>query len=330
MWKAIVLAAAILSATDVRAETRLEVPDNASWKHAQTGIILRSKLAGFQRAALKDSGNAELDVAASYSGPERTWATVYVFRPALFSLPIWFDRSETAVLFRDAWKGSTPFGPPMVFAPPGSRVASGLSRIYVPGAESKVRSTAVAMMPSKGWLVAVRISSETMPPSALGATLSKFVQDIQLPADAQAIVAQPIGPCADTPKYDKRAKLVKPDLASTLLGAALLSAGKKRETVVAPSANPVSWCKQAATADFGVYRSIAAKDSYILALGDAGVVASVSPALVLDGRPAYQLSLAELDKTLFYPNFNRFPPPEKAYEALAKSSPVSSVSGGNK
>lgn len=329
MSRAIVGAAALVTAASAVAQTRLEAPGTAGWKHAQTGIVLRASLAGFQRQELKDLSSAELDVSASYWERDETLATIFVFRPALASLPIWFDRAETRILMNDSWKGARFFTPPMAFIPPGASTPSGLSRVYVPGSQSGAKSTALAMMPYKDWLVAVRMTSKSLDPSVLGSRLSEFVKAIELPAVAQSIVAQPIATCADVPKYDKRAKLVKPDMSSVLIGAALIGAVRQGEGKVVKPTVPVTWCKQAANAEYGVYRANGAKDAYTLALGDAGVIANVSPTLMLDGKPAYQLSLGQLDKTLIYPNFNRFPAPEKAYKALNKSSPVSSVAGGN-
>ncbi len=59
----------------------LEVPANASWQHAETGLILPSQVANLARVSVRDTGNEELDLIADYeSGDGALTTTVYVFR----------------------------------------------------------------------------------------------------------------------------------------------------------------------------------------------------------------------------------------------------------
>ena len=67
------------------------------------------------------------------------------------SVPVWFDRAQTAILQRDLYGGATPAAPAAdaVRARPGAAAASGLRQMYVPG-HGKYRSTALAVIAGGG------------------------------------------------------------------------------------------------------------------------------------------------------------------------------------
>ena len=147
----------ILAGGQARAEPRpLPVPATSGWQHAATGLVLRAKLAGYQRTSLDDEGTEELDVAANFSAPDDSAVvTLYIFRPALMSVPVWFDRSETQILLRDEYRNPQPIAEARAFAPPSSSAASALRRTYITGA-TEFKTTGLAMMPLGEWLVAIR------------------------------------------------------------------------------------------------------------------------------------------------------------------------------
>ncbi len=216
---AIVLAFAGVPA---RAELRsLEVPATAGWQHAETGLVLRSKLAGLPRTSLQDNGAAELDVIVNFAAPDKaSIITVYLFRPALMSVPVWFDRSEAQILSRDVYGGAQPVGEARAFAPPSAQTASGLRRIYLTNAEYK--ATGLAVMPLGEWLVAIRISARDADPVALEAKLDEAIGSLGWPKDVKsAAAAVPVAACSTPLTYAKRARLQKPTMVDGLIGAAL-------------------------------------------------------------------------------------------------------------
>lgn len=327
------IAAALVALTSfpAMAQRRLEVPATAAWKHAETGLVLRARLADLPRTELTDSTANELDVAAQFGSTDDIAITLYIFRPAVQSVPLWFDRAETQILLRESFGGATPYTPVRAFAAAGSTVASALRRSYVPG-NGSFKSTALAMVPLGEWLVAIRISAVSLDPAALETRLDAAIADIGWPGTPSvAAPAVPIAACPAPPlAYAKRVKVMKPSMVDALLGATiagLASAPEKRE-----AAEPVLWCREGAgTSLYGVYRSGEGTNSYLMPIGDAGRAIGIAAGFPMDGeKPGFTVSLYDLDKTLVYPKFNGLPHPDQALEAVRKGRPISSSARGGK
>ncbi|HKR25104.1 MAG TPA: hypothetical protein VJS15_07585, partial [Allosphingosinicella sp.] len=112
----------------------------------------------------------------------------------------------------------------------------------------------------------------------------------------------------------------------TLLGSAV---------VAQQEGPPPVYCREpGATARHGVYRVEGSRDSYLLALGDAGVALSLGQALDLGaltgqggGGRRYSMTLLERSATSALPSFNRLPPPDQAIAvAFGNRGPVISIS----
>lgn len=316
----------------------LDVPANVGWQHAETGLVLRARLAGYQRTSIEDNGVAELDVFAKYETPDRaTFVTIYVFRPALMNVPVWFDRSEAQILLRSDYRGAQPAGEARAFAPPRSGIASGLRNSYVTGLDAH-RTTAVAVMPMGEWLVKVRISSSNTDPAAIESGLDAVIAAIGWPDDVRdAVPASLVASCARPLSFARRARLQRPSVADALLGG-LLSNAVVDEDDPDTDAAPVVFCRDApGTLQYGVYRDAndPRRNSYVMAIGDAGRTISVAPSLngLLNGRKGYMLSLGELDSILIFPNFDKLATPDRAFEVVTGSAPISSIvrgqDGGN-
>lgn len=312
----------------------LAVPTTAGWKHAETGVILHSKVAGMQRVRVSDYGNAELDIAAELQQDEgRTWATVYIFHAAAPNVPIWFDRADTQVLMNQLFGNPKPVDAPRPFAPPRATTASGLRRAYLPGT-LEFKGTALAVLPLGDWLVAVRITSRDLDPAQVDARLSDIIAGIVWPEGvAEAPAAVPVAACAAPLGYSKRAKLKPPSMNDALFGA-LLPAVAADETAEGKAKPAGPYCRDAASkAEYGVYRQADEPNAYVMALGDNGRTVSVAPSLsaLVDKSPAFSVLYGDLDgSTSVYPSFNALPHPDKVLEALGKSAPISSTSKGGK
>ncbi|NYT41061.1 hypothetical protein HZY97_09860 [Sphingomonas sp. R-74633] len=322
------------AAAQNHSQAQINVPANVSWMHEGTGLILRSKIAGLPRGTILDSTRSGLDVMVQYAEGQATAVTLYIYRPALMSVPVWFDRSETQILMRtDVFGTSAPTGPARAFTPPKAATASALRRSYVPG-RGPNKSTGLAIIPLGEWLVAVRVSSQELDPAALDAKIDEVIAGIVWPdKQVESPVAVPIAACPGSLAYDRKAKLMQPDPQQSIMGALILGvaadAAKNKEGKPVP---PVLFCRDGAPVQqYGVYRAADAKDSYTLALGDAGRVMTVSPGFALEKKDVgYQLSLGDLDRQLVYPNFDKLPTPTAALQAMMQSRPVSSVARGSK
>lgn len=323
------LAVALAIPPQAQAKREIAAPASAPWKHAQTGITLPPTLLGIARGSIGDNGSSEIDVFAGYEGPTTT-ITLYVFRPALASVAMWFDRSETQVLMRDVYGDATPVAAPSAFSPPGGKAASALRRIYLPG-KGPYKSTGLAIMPMGEWLVAVRISSTEFDATALDAKLDEVIEALGWPGsttDAEAAV--PVVACAAPIAYAKKAKLKPPSMMDALLGATLSNIKPTDEEKA--KAVPIIWCREGSPRqEYAVYRSVGNDSGYTIAMGDAGLVINVTPGLALDAKdPGYQLSLGLLDQTLIFPSFDKLPTPDAAIDAVRKNRPISSTTRGSK
>jgi hypothetical protein len=333
MLKSILAAVALSLAVAVPAvaQTALEVPANAGWKHAQTGLVLRSTLAGLPRTGITDSSTGELDVFVQYGDTDATAVTVYIFRPAAGGVPIWFERVEAQVLARDIFQNPTAQGAPLAFAPPSGTVTSALRRIYVPG-KGPFKATGVAMMPLGEWLVAIRISSQQIDAPALDAKMSEIVAGLGWPENvSEGEAAAPIPACPTSLAYARNAKLNKPDMTDAIMGALIAGVAAEKAKESPEPREPTSWCREGeGSTRFGVYRAVDSTNAYMMALGDAGRVIHVHPGIALEKKARYQLSVGDLDRTLVYPTFDKLPRPETAFEAVMKNRPVSSSTRSGK
>lgn len=329
------LSAAIPAAS---AQTRtLDVPATAGWQHAKTKLILRSKIAALPRTALTDAGTAELDVQAQFQTPEGdTVLTVYLFRPALASVPVWFDRSETQIFNRDVYGTVQPNGAAIAFAPPRATTASGLRRVYSAD-KPPFKTTGLAMMPLGEWLVGIRLSAKQLDAAQLDAKMREVIAAIGWPEGVvESPAAETVAPCPTQLKYAKRARVMAPNMTDALLGSALLStAASKAEEAKDDKARapaPSRYCRDLPpTPQYGVYREPDETDGYLLAVGDAGRVIRVSPAIpLLDSGKGYMVSLDDLDSTAIYPKFDRLAHPDQALQLVMRSAPLSSSSRDGK
>lgn len=319
-------------ATQAHAQDRKEItaPADAPWKHAQTGIALPPALIGIARDSIGDQSSSQIDVSADYGDGQATTITLYLFRPALASVPIWFDRSETQVLMREAYGKATPSAAPVAFSPPGSKAASALRRIYLPS-KGPYKATGLAIMPMGEWLVAVRISSQEFDAATLDAMLDDVIKALGWPGSvADADAAIPVAACTTPIAYAKKAKFKAPSMMDALLGATLSSIKPTEEEKA--KATPVTWCREGAPKqEYAVYRAVGTETGYTIAMGDAGRVINVSPGLALDSKdPGYSLSLGLLDRTLVYPSFDKLPLPDVAIDAVMKNRPISSATRDGK
>ncbi len=306
----------------------LEVPANASWQHAETGLILPSRVASLARISVRDTGSDELDLIADYeSGDQALTTTVYVFRSQVPSAPLWFDRARTVLeqlkRFPIAPSGAAPV---RTFAVPGGAAESGL-RITYPLAGGSYSATALAIAPLNGWIVKVRMTSRSLDAEALDGNLASFIAGIRWPKNmATTPAAVPVEPCP-TKLTLKRAKMIKPDMGQAIMGSLFAVAASSK----APSAPPVFCREPEQSVAYGVYRPAASTTSYLMALADAGRAISVGESFNIDraAQPRYSVTLLDLDRSSVFPSFDRLPPMKQVIELLQSTRPLASNKVGS-
>jgi hypothetical protein len=310
----------------------LDVPAGKGWQHAQSGLILTAQLGELQRTKLEDLSQSELDVAATFWAPDKsTYATIYIYRPGLSDPAVWFDRSQLAMAHNGNYSLGVPSGPVTRFATPGSAVQNGL-RVTHAMAGKPTGATALAMAPIGEWLVAIRLTSDTRDGAGVDAVMTDVINKIRWPAKAgSAVVPNPVQPCT-TPIKFKKAKILKPDLGQSLLGATLSMMANDVAAKEEKEGPPPVFCLEGTgSADYSVYRPVGTNDRYVMALGDGGIAASVFPQLSLDGKKGnYSVTLTDLDSADSYAGFNALPEPAQVFQMLMKMSPVSSTGRGSK
>lgn len=308
----------------------LDVPASAAWQHAESGTILPARIDGLTRTEIRDNGGEELDVMASYGNEEEgIWVTVYLYKTQVPDVALWFDRALTTLLARPEYAlGAAPAPEPAAFTPPGAANPSGL-RVALDVAGTDVRSTSVAIAPAGGFQLKVRMSASRLDRAALDERLSRFIAGLRWPAEAApaARAAVPIAPCPSALRL-RNARLVRVEMADTLmdaLGGVALSDENRTPPVYCREPGP-------AGAAYGVYRADASRDSYLIALNDAGIALSLQEAidfaaLTGGGSGGRRIAMTLLDRgaTAVLPSFNRLPRPEQALAAANEGGSTLSV-----
>ena len=334
----LVAAAAIVVAPAAQAQqTRtIDVPPAKQWQHAATGLVVPQALIGLARTTITDSSADESDIFLQFGDPAKTALTVYLFRAALADVPVWFDRVETQILGRrDVYGEARPNGETVAFTLPGGTRASALRRVYVPG-KGPFTATGAAMLPFGDWLVAARLSSTTLDPAALDTQLIGALTGLGWPAPVAgalpARVAVPVRPCAPALAFTGKAKLKKPDMSASLIGALLAGMARDPKIEKTPPAGPDGFCREGApTQEMAVYRALSGGEGYLIALGDAGRTISVYPEPFPDkGKPGFAVTYNDLSVSYVFPSFDRLPAPDKVMAMIGKNSPISSTARGSK
>ncbi|WP_226635515.1 hypothetical protein [Novosphingobium profundi] len=314
----------------------IKVDVEADWHHAQTKFVFAPQVSRFERIAMKDYGNAELDVTAAYSdGATQTEATVYLFHAGLADASVWHDRilafierGELGTLDTSQTRTST-------FTPPSGQPSAGI-RSVGPLSGTSAKSTGIAIYPFADWLLAVRMTSHSLDPDALDVRLSTFVEELSAPrAPIGAPKAYPILACTK-PLPNKAAKFYKPTMMDALLGATI-NLTNKDETYDSGALPPkdADWCRDpSSTSEYGVYRSKGTRSSYIVAVGDSGTTASVgretlSGAISGSLSPSFQMTVRTVDHAYAFPRFTRLPAVSQVVAQIYKGQPISSATRGS-
>lgn len=339
-----------LTATTGVSARDLAVPANKGWMHADTKLIVRPSVAGLNRIAITDATTTEHDVAVKLENADQSvFATLFLFHPSIPSVPLWFDRSRTAIEERRNFdKGAPASADPIAFAPLGTGPAVGLRQSWSL-LSSPYRSTSLAVMPMGEWMLVVRLTAKLLTADALDAKMNEIIATLKpaiATAPAYPAPAVVIRPCATQTDFAHlpKAKVEKPGMSNpllTLLMSAAVSSqiAKDKENPKAEPVKPAApLCRDGASAtSFGVYRWEDSTDDgsgYIMALYDAGRTIDVFPDLMsqVEKRKtmSYTIRLNDVDNSASsYPSFTNLPRPEQVFDLIAKGAPTARSRGTN-
>jgi hypothetical protein len=317
--------------------TPIPISPAATWKQEEAKLEMPPGIDGFRREDLVDYGDQRLDVSGTYKDPaSRTTATLYLFRPSIANVGLWHDRSLASI---------QPHGPlgtidratavtaPIVLHGPGGG-ATGL-RTVMPVSGGAFVSTGLAMFQLRDWLVAVRMSSQTLDQTQLAARLDSFVAALSYdPAGMSQASAAAMADCADALRFKSAKRANRPDLGATLLLSALSGAADNDDSdhkQAAPPPPSVTFCRDpASTLEAGVYRADGSTEGYVIAVGDNGTsidVARQPSAALLGGGGAndYWVNLSTVYASSTYRGFRNLPPPDKVIDVVRSEAPLSTV-----
>jgi hypothetical protein len=340
MGAAAALSLAAAAAAPAQQPKALEVAASAPFRHAYARIEFPATLFGIARSRVAQYEDDQLDTVIDYEGPGASEVyTFYVFRNVSGDVPVWFDRAQWSLEHRDLMDGASLHGAVEAFAAPGRSEAAGLAAAYaLPG--KPYRSTGVALLAFGEWYVKLRVSSTTLPAEEMTARMRSAFGQLRWPkAAAGAPAAIRVAPCPEPLALHDEAKALR---AGDKAGAIALFNGILGVTQAAgmkdkgrkPEHRPV-WCRDAAQSlEAGVYRADGDRDSYLLAMRDAGraIWAGRDPAQAMlqsDGvdpadKPAYLVKLLLLSRILTSGEYDRLPPPDQAYR-IGRDGPFGSA-----
>lgn len=324
-WGLLLVAATGASARD------LPVAVDKGWLHAASGTVLMSTIAGQTRTGLSDATNGEFDVTAQYQAADGSVVTsLFLFRPALHDVAIWFDRSRTALETNAVMANMSPATPqPIAFAAPGAVAATSLKQVYG-NPSGPIRSTALAMVPVGSWLMGIRMSAPNLSAAQLDARMTQVVASIRWPRFATVSVrpAAPIVPCTNAMTFGSATPIAS-KLEDMMLDLSLVSQISDR-LVGAPSR--LAWCRDATDGvHWGVYRTIGQQSpDYTMAIGDAGRVVNVLRSVMgrVRRRGGFAVLLTDVDgSTYSFRPFDKQPAPAQVWTAISEGRPLARAHG---
>jgi hypothetical protein len=296
----------------------------ASWTHRLTKVTLPPMAAGLVRGEIRDLTAEELDVVADYRDPAGDLlATIYIYKPGVNDVAIWFDQAAQAIRATPLYGLNGAAVPaPAPFARPGAGAAGGLRlSLDLPGPDLK--STALAMAPIGDFLVKIRLTSHGLDRASLDAKLDTVMSALGWPGEAgPAHAAAAMASCA-VPLKTKQAKIVHDDLGQVLMNSVAFISMEREGP-------PPVYCREPGLPpELGVYRADGDGNSYVVALNDAGLALMVGPALSLDalmggggGGKKYSMTRVNHGSTEVLPSFNRLPAPQQAVSIAQGSRPT--------
>lgn len=302
-----------------------------TWEHSLSSLKIPANSGSFVRGEVTRYDEDGFNVSVGLTDPEtNTIATIYVFRTGLESVPVWLDRASTVMLSNPVI-GSVLDETLLTgnFDAPNSAGLNSGHRVVTSLSTGDFISTGVAMFSHDGWLLKIRMSSQSLDRAELDTALLGMIADLDMDAAASPAPAfVPIEDCADALSIRKKAKISRPDMMATiLLGAALSAAEEKSDRD--DSSEPAVWCRDTATVrQYGVYRPNGDNDTYTIGLGDAGISVSLMKynfgELITPSR-GYLMSVSDGVTKQIFPPFNRIPKPDQALDVLNKYRPVTSI-----
>jgi len=308
----------------------LEVPGDQDWQHKWTNLTVPPLLKEFVRAEIHEFAEDQLNVSVQlFDKSKQTSITIYIFRPGAPNISIWADRAVTAIV-NNPRLGSVVEGQFFRgrFTPlNGSGIDSAFHAV-TPLTGTQLKSTGVSIFAHDGWLVKVRASSSKVSDTELTNVIGKIISALNLGQSGATYPAvEFIENCEKSVKFNTEVKLQRLDGVGQLLASTLTD-----EITVADLGaddEKTQWCRdEQSRTEYGVYRRNDKKDPVIVALGDAGIVATISDVNLSTGLgklDGYVIKLSDGVEEITWPFFDKLPHPGVIAQNYGQIPPTSKI-----
>ncbi|ARU16122.1 hypothetical protein [Croceicoccus marinus] len=324
--------AAVLSAATARAESQpIDIADDASWVHEDTGITAPPAIDGLRRFNATSYLPNGANNGFSYSSEdEGELLSLYVYRAGFVDVAMWGDVAMMSMAANASYDG-VDYGKGHVSLFGDDRIGTDSGIRFVMPVQGKFRATGLALYALDRWLVKLRYSSAALDPQALDARLAGLVRQIaHAPPARPAPAAYRVEQCGKPIKEKKarRAALDGGQMLVQAMGYSLIfdETREKAERVTAPGPVP-RLCRDMLESQGAmlVYRPVDNERGYRIALGDSGISISVSQGMLPDDGETYWAALSNGSAVELYRPFDGLPRIEQTMDAVSDESPVAAV-----
>lgn len=274
----------------------------------------------------------ETNLSAKYWDEDRdTLVNLYLYRPGLADASIWHDRALVALGVNEVFGSENVQGTRTAsFTPNGGTAESGILTIIA--AEGEFRSASVAIFSAGDWLVKLRVSSRSLDPDGLEDMVRSLIARIPKLAGYSAQQSYVMEACLDAVNYAtaERPKRNNSASDSERSSEALFNSDEFIEGLKEKPDRGEKYCREGDGGLQGsIYRSMGAKDRYIVAIGDSGASLNVAPAkslesMLRDGSSNtanFLVSLRTGDKVRVFMPFLTLPQPNQAMQTMLREAP---------
>lgn len=275
------------------AQSTIDVPKDARWQHARSGLIIPTKVGDLPRTSIADYSQSELNVIVQFENNEAQ-ATLYIYRPHWPNVSAWFERSEKLLVTDKTVARPIPETPTArAFARPGGQVPSGLRRLYT-FQHGTYTTSGLAIVPYSGWLLKIRYSSKSPDKEEADMFIDKILIATKFPQTAdEGNAVQPIAPCAQPSKW-KKTKQIREDMVSAMLSGTTFVAAMEQNT--SPPKDTSMFCREPVESDYyTIYRDTTARMKYWMVALDAGLTAQLLEVKPIAGGSKQFWSIVSMD-----------------------------------
>ena len=325
MVRAFGFAALATHSVTAHGQTPIEIEGNSGYLHPHLGFTIPQHLAGFvmTQAIILDDDHFNVAVQMKDDSQAVT-ATLYIYRTGLEDLRVWADRATTVMLSNPQLGTVDIDGIEMGnFTPPGGGGPDSGFLLVAPLEGKGLASTGVAIFMHDGWLVKLRMSSNSLTPSVLRPRIEQMIAALDLPGVEQQLpVFRTMEDCPDSLAFKREAKMLRLDMMGSLLFGTIFSTAKEKRPI--KRTVPKVACREGLTDSYAVYRFDEADDSYAVAFDDAGISASINKfdaSGFFEPSKGYVVQLSDGVALSVYPPFDGLPTPAQAFSILNQIGP---------